>query len=149
MRSSTLNYLCMVFSFLGGQHPSNWLRNSDHLDDGWDVLKVQYTFVRCYFMVVKIFYFFYENLIPCPQSMKRRKKLEKATLYHNINIIVNTTAWLWDNLRWIFMCGLQAIIVYCTDQRIYISERRDSTPLRLPNICPPNLSSRLLCQTVR
>ena len=25
-------------------------------------------------------------------------------------------------------------------QRIYISDRRDSTPLRLPNICPPNLS---------
>ena len=34
-------------------------------------------------------------------------------------------------------------------QRIYISDRRDSTPLRLPNICPPNLSPRLLCQTVR
>ena len=29
-------------------------------------------------------------------------------------------------------------------QRIYISDRRDSTPLRLPNICPPNLS--LLCR---
>ena len=25
-------------------------------------------------------------------------------------------------------------------QRIYISKRTDSTPLRLPNICPPNLS---------
>ena len=35
------------------------------------------------------------------------------------------------------------------DQRIYISYRRDSTPQRLPNICPPNLSPRLLCQTVR
>ena len=29
------------------------------------------------------------------------------------------------------------------DQRIYISDRWDSTPLRLPNICPPNLS--LIC----
>ena len=28
-------------------------------------------------------------------------------------------------------------------QRIYISKRTDSTPLCLPNICPPNLS--LLC----
>ena len=25
----------------------------------------------------------------------------------------------------------------------------DSTPLRLPNICPPNLSPQLLCQTFR
>ena len=28
----------------------------------------------------------------------------------------------------------------CPDQRIYISNRTDSTLLRLPNICPPNLS---------
>ena len=34
-------------------------------------------------------------------------------------------------------------------QRIYISKGTDSTPLRLPNICTPNLSPRLLCQTVR
>ena len=31
-----------------------------------------------------------------------------------------------------------AVLSY--DQRIYISKRTDSTPLRLPNICPPNLS---------
>ena len=34
------------------------------------------------------------------------------------------------------------------NQRIYISKRKDSTPPRLLNICQPNLSPRLLCQTV-
>ena len=33
-------------------------------------------------------------------------------------------------------------------QRIYISKRTDRTPLRLPNVCPPNLSPGLLCHTV-
>ena len=44
-------------------------------------------------------------------------------------------------------------LVHCrldlTSQRIFICKRTDSTPLRLTNICLPNLSPRLLCQTVR
>ena len=39
-------------------------------------------------------------------------------------------------------------MIYEGKQRIYISKRTDRTPLRLPNVCPPNLSPGLLCHTV-
>ena len=40
--------------------------------------------------------------------------------------------------RKLLLCEYAQIlcIIMCTEQRIYISKKTDSTPLRLPNICP-------------
>ena len=69
----------------------------------------------------------YENALACKSEAQmgllKKKKMVKISLHYPLNSnkhVKNT------NER--------------ADQRIYIINRKDSTLLRLPNICPPNLS---------